>query len=233
MMNNIQVNPVAGNTINAPSGYNLPLGGNLTGSGTLTNLVAANVLLSGNNAGFAGTYVNTTGNTFLASPAAGSAAASWVLNSGILANVSSGTVTIGLGALSAAAAAAELGNNDVSGGQVTYSIGELNSSTVYSGTIVDTVNAGGTTAIAVVGGSLALTGNNSYSGGTTLSNGTIVAGSTTALGSGLLTLNGGTLQAAYAGGGSTPDLMNNILVNAVAGNTISAPAATTCRWAAI
>ena len=79
---------------------------------------------------------------------------------------------------------------------MTYSIGALNSSTVYSGTIVDTVNAGGTTAIAVVGGSLALTGNNGYAAVRRSPTAPDRRRSTDSLGSGLLTLNGGTLQGA-------------------------------------
>ena len=64
LMNNILVNAVAGNTISTTSGNNMPLGGNLTGSGTLTKIGGYSVFLAGNNGGFSGTYINASNTMF-------------------------------------------------------------------------------------------------------------------------------------------------------------------------
>ena len=49
-----------------PTGNNLrPLAANLVGSGTLSKIGGNSVVLSGNNSGFTGTYINQASNTFL------------------------------------------------------------------------------------------------------------------------------------------------------------------------
>ncbi len=58
------------------------------------------------------------------------------------------------------------------------------------------------------GGTLTLSGVNTYAGGTTLTAGTLAAGNDSALGTGTLTLNGGTLQAS----GAARTLANNLTV---------------------
>ena len=89
---------------------------------------------------------------------------------------------------------------------MTYTIGALNSNTTYSGTIVDSVGGGGTTAITKTGsGSLWLNGANTNSGLTTLSGGTLGLGNSLALQNSTLndssgTLSFGTLTAATLGG---------------------------------
>ena len=186
IMNNIQINPVAGNAFDA-HGYNMVLGGNLTGSGTVSKVGGYSLFLSGSNAGFTGTYLNTTSNTFFGSAAAGSPNAAWVIAGGNLANTTTGTLTIDLGSLSGNGT---LGNN-VGGSAVTYQIGDLNTDSVFSGTIVDSVGGGGTTAIIKTGpGMLTLSGNNGYTGGTTVNNGTLVLNAA----SGVYSYTGGTIN---------------------------------------
>ena len=188
--NNILVNAVAGNALGTAS-YNLPLGGNLSGSGTLAKWGSQSVFLSGSNAGFTGTYVNNAGNTFFASGGtAASAAATWVVNGGNLANTLSGADDRP-GALSGSGG--QVGNN-VGSSQVTYSIGGLNANSTYSGTIVDSIAGGGTTAISVTGsGMLALAGANTFSGGATVGSGTLTLAGQNALQNSTLTMNGGGL----------------------------------------
>ena len=197
IMNNLQVGPAAGSAINAPSGYNLALGGNLTGSGTLTKIGAYSVCLSGNNAAFSGTYINSASNTFFASgSSAASDAASWVLNSGDLANTLTGAQAISLGSLSGAGG--KLGNN-VGSSLVTYTVGDLGANTTFSGSIVDSVGGGGTTALVKGGGGmLSLNNLSTYTGGTTVSGGTLSLGVDVGNGTGTLaagipiTVNAGT-----------------------------------------
>ncbi len=190
--NNILVTATASSTLNAPSGQNLPLSGNLTGSGTLTKTGGYSVFLAGNNGGFSGTYVNNVSNTMLVGSGAGSAVASWVVNGGNLCNTAAGTQAISLGALSGSGG--DLGNNDPSNGQVTYRVGALNTSTTFSGSIVNSVGGGGTTVLVKTGsGTLALTGANSYSGGTQI-NGGVLTFASGSLPVSNISFGGGTLQ---------------------------------------
>jgi autotransporter-associated beta strand protein len=67
----------------------------------------------------------------------------------------------------------------------------------------------GTSTLAKTGtGTLTLSGNNTYSGGTTLTSGTLALGHNSALGTGTLTINGGTIQA--SGGSRT--IANNVTI---------------------
>jgi fibronectin-binding autotransporter adhesin len=72
--------------------------------------------------------------------------------------------------------------------------GAINLTKVNSGAIAFSGDLTHFGAVTVSGGTLILSGNNSYAGGTTISGGTLQAGSDTALGTGTLTLNGGTLS---------------------------------------
>ena len=165
-MNSIQINPVAGNTFNTPGGYNMVLGGNLLGSGTVTKTGAFSLWLTGSNAGFSGTFLNAQSNTFLEGSNTGSPAASWI-DSGMLANYLTGPQTISLGALSGGGVL----NNAASSSVATFSIGALGLNSTFSGAIQD---AAGQTAIVKTGtGWLTLSGTNTYSAGTSVSAGTL------------------------------------------------------------
>ncbi len=169
--NRIQINAVPGNTLNAPTNYNLDLSGNLIGSGTVTKTGAYSVDLSGNNGAFAGTYINAASNTYFSGPNAGSALAAWMLFGGNLVSAVTGSQGISLGALQGTSGQLA---SDTGGSGVTFTIGDLGTSTTFSGTIVDAYGGSGTTAVVKTGsGMLTLGGLNTYSGGTTINGGTL------------------------------------------------------------
>jgi autotransporter-associated beta strand protein len=161
-----------GNVFNAPSGFNFALNGNLTGSGTASVAGQWAVGLGGDNSGFTGTWINgslgSDNLTRFDTANSGSASASWVLNGGRMVNANNSSPTISLGSLSGTGGI--LSNN--TSGQVTYSIGALNTDTTFSGQIVNEWGGGGTTAITKVGsGSLTLSGGLSYTGATVVNGG--------------------------------------------------------------
>jgi autotransporter-associated beta strand protein len=115
---------------------------------------------------------------------------------------------------------ASLGGNadsvlDLDGAALTVSGGASGTSTTFAGVIQDSAG-GGTLALNEAGGTLVLSGANTYGGGTTLTAGTLGVTNNASLGTGAVTLNGGTLQtqgaltdfanAVALGGGATLDL---------------------------
>jgi fibronectin-binding autotransporter adhesin len=95
----------------------------------------------------------------------------------------------------------------------TLTVGAGNASSTFSGSIVN--NSGTMTLVKTGTGTLTLSGATStYTGGTTISGGTIAVTNSGALGTGAVTLNGGTLN-------TSVNLTNNIVLNNVAGNTIA------------
>lgn len=183
-------------TINAVTGGNITFNGNITGSGAITKTGGYSFFLAGDNSGFTGSVTNNESNVFLNSATAGSADAAFTLNAGNLANTTAGTVTQHLGSL--AGTGGNLGNN-IAGSAVTFSVGENDSSTAFSGNIVDTVGGGGTTAIKKVGtGTFTFAGAATHSDGTTVEAGTLlVSGSI----SGAITVKSGAVLG--GSGGST------------------------------
>ena len=124
--------------------------------------------------------------------------ASFVLNAGgTLALLCTGpSATRTLGSLA--------GNGTVQGGYgnhtTTIQVGSLNASTLFSGSIIDnTGGGGGHAALTVIGGTLALSGANTYSGITTLSNGTLCVNGPTALSTNTLMILGGMLDNTSSG----------------------------------
>jgi fibronectin-binding autotransporter adhesin len=217
-------NPVqidgSNSVFDAPIGSNLQLNGNLTGSGSASTAGQWAAILGGNNSGFTGVWTNGSENpnnlTSFATADSGSASAEWLLLAGRMVNATSGTTTIHLGSL--------IGNGGIlsnnTSGQVTFSVGALDTDATFSGSIQNEWGGGGTTAIIKVGvGQWTLGGNNNYSGGTTLSGGTIIAANNSALGTGTLVMNGGSLRA----GVSTTTTLANALQIDGSGNVFNAP----------
>jgi autotransporter-associated beta strand protein len=177
----------------------LTLNGNISGSGTLycTNGAGgqAVVNLGGDNSGFTGTFEEcnsgtTTMTTYFTSPNAGSANATWQIDSGTLAADVSGAQTIHLGALSGSGGVL---TNAMAGSTVTFEVGGKNQSSEFDGVIQ---NGSGAVALTKLGaGTLTLTGASTYSGATTIQNGTLaLAGGDDRLPVGTTVVNGGVLQ---------------------------------------
>ena len=158
----IAINSGATVVANAEVGVaNVTLGGNLTGSGTLTKTGGWSLLLGGDNSGFSGTINANVSNILFTADSAGSAAADWVLSSGAnVVNFMTGTGhTIKLGSL--AGTGGYLGGGNASGAAATFEIGGNGKSTTFSGSIVNTPPGwgGGTVALTKVGaGSLIFLG---------------------------------------------------------------------------
>ena len=158
---------------------NFSMASQIIGTGGIINNNSGTTTLSGTNTYSGGTTV--------------SAGTLVVTNSGNL-----GAIT---GALTASGGTLDLGNTSQQVGATTISGG-----TVSNGTLTGSSYAGqsGTVAAILAGGSsvltksttgiLTLSGTNTYGGGTVLNNGTLVANNDSALGSGLLTMAGGTLS---------------------------------------
>jgi|GEM_PF-1318238 len=231
-----RLSTVGTTTITSPGSVNLNHNdqtfANLQGTGTLTDIGALAVnagTFSGVISGTGSLTKNTTGTLTLSGANTYSGGAT--LNAGTLVAGSdtalgSGLLTINGGTLQASgtrtlANTVNVGGNftiaggstanltlsgpvDLLGGSRTLTVSSTNPTT-----LAGIISNG---ALAKAGtGTLTLTEANTYSGGTTLTAGNLVAGHDSALGSGALTLGGGTLQ---AGGASPLTLANDITVTA-------------------
>lgn len=98
----------------------------------------------------------------------------------------------------------------------TLTVGNASSFASFSGTIT---NSNGALALTKTGNNvLVLTGDNGHAGGTRINNGTLQIGGPSVLGSGTLTLNGGTLSS----DGATPRTITNA-ISVLANSTIGSP----------
>ncbi len=159
--------------LNANSG-NIVLNGNLTGTGTLVKQGANSVFLGGDNSGFSGVFHHAAVNTFFSAASAGSAAASWVVDTGTLSSRIAADATIQLGSL--AGVGGQLGNEQDFNYELNFSIGNNDASTLYNGVIRNNLNnvGNGIVSLTKVGtGTLTLTRPQTYSGATVISNGTL------------------------------------------------------------
>ncbi len=161
------------------NGSNSTLSGNITGTGGLNKNGLGTLTLSGSNSYSGFTDINA-GTLALGSSTA--------LSSNFTAvTIASGAV-LGLGGYNAT-----IGSLNGSGG-VSLGSGSLTDGGNNTGASFGGVISGTGTFVKVGSAALTLTGTNTYSGGTTLSNGTLSVGNDNNLGTGTLTLNGGTLQ---------------------------------------
>lgn len=130
--------------------------------------------LGGNNSALIAT-ITVNGTINLTSSNGGSAASTWTLNGGTLSySPTSGGAgkTIALGALSGTSGTLTNSGSAGSSDLITFSIGALGSSTTFGGTITDS-SSGDKTAISLIGGTLTLTGANTYSGATNVTGSTL------------------------------------------------------------
>src|ERR1039458_4414464 len=190
------------------SGNNGTLGGNVTGSGTITiqnsSGTSLSDILTGDWSGFTGTlnYNASVGirtiNLF-AQAASGTFVATnsiWNITSpsntgSRLSAGNAGTTNILLGALSGPSGYLD-DNNFGAGNLLTFYIGYLNTNTTFGGIIEN--QYAGTTALTKVGtGTLTLTGVNTYTGNTTVSNGMLLVTTVSAAKGNYAVVNGATL----------------------------------------
>lgn len=162
-----------------------------SGPGSIVKTGSNTVILSGTNT-YSGTTTINAGEIVLGNALA-------LQNSTVVLNTSNGLDLNGhdatLGGLS--------GSGNLALGAQTISVGSNDESSTYSGIL------SGTGGLAKQGtGTLTLEGANTYSGGTTINAGTLSAASDDALGSGTITLDGGTL-ALTASTTLSPDLTVN------------------------
>ncbi|MGO9112170.1 MAG: autotransporter-associated beta strand repeat-containing protein, partial [Thermoguttaceae bacterium] len=152
--------------------YTLSGSGSITGPTGLTKMGAAAVVLANSNGN------QYTGATAINGGALVLGSANAVQNSTVSVNVNNGlgfapgVVTFNAGAISGAGA---LALADTNGGAVTLSVGGNGASTTYSGAI------SGPGGLTTAGGTMLLTGNNSYSGLTTLTAGAVQLGNANAV----------------------------------------------------
>ena len=175
----------------------------ITGSSGFTLTGGNFTVITGDLTGLSG-IVNVNGRLNLASTVTGSQLQAWSIGSGgtLTTNNQTSGSTLQLGSLSGVGTL-RTGNtgSPALGGTDIFQIGALNTSTTFSGTIIDFTSGGGTSlsAITKVGtGTLTLTGTgNTYSGGTNINAGTLAVSQNNGLGTGGISFTGSsTLQAA-------------------------------------
>ena len=216
--NTLTLSATIGNAINAVSATLVNLGGNtlngaISGSGTLFGYTTGTATFNGAMTNFSGTLslANSTGTVRFNSGNSGSANATFDLgsNTAKLQTVN-GNQTVQLGALlggtktvlSGAGSAANL-TTYVIGGNMT------NDTTIFPGTISDAT--GKTAIVKTGGGTLTLSGTNTYTGPTSVSNGTLLVSGK--LGSTPVTVSSGAM---LAGGGSIGGNVTNLSGSVIA-----------------
>ena len=204
------VNTYGGNTTISGTGSGLTIGG----SGSLgSGSYAGNIDLG---SGTTFTYASTAAQTL--SGLISDSGALVQNGSGTLTlthvNTYSGATTIGIGATLAITGTGSLGSGSYAG-NITDN-GALAMSSSANQTLSGLISGSTGSLSYTGGGTLTLSGNNSYGGGTTLT-GTLVLNNGSGLGTGTVTLSGGTLQSNTS---SPATLTNNIVVSPSTSNTI-------------
>jgi uncharacterized repeat protein (TIGR01451 family) len=172
--------------------YNVTVNGTISGAGEIDYSTGSGnqFTLTGDDSGFTGIFWQNYGTTYLTSPSAGSASATWWIDGGTFAaNVSNNPTNqpIELGALVGGG-----GTLTNVGSAVTFEIGgnNTNPSTEFDGIIKDG-SGSATVALTKIGaGRLTLAGANTYSGVTTIASGALEIANASAVNT-LLTNAGG------------------------------------------
>lgn len=164
--------------------------GVLTGTGAF-NVTGGQVLLGGTSSYTGATTISGPGVVFAGSTTGLSSSSAFAVGSGATLDLGGFSNTIGSLA-DIGGAGGSISNTSVSGAAATLTTGGDNSSTSYAGTIND---GNGALALVKVGtGTMILANANGYSGGTTISGSTIQVTDAASLGTGAVTLDGGTYK---------------------------------------
>ncbi|SKC01495.1 outer membrane autotransporter barrel domain-containing protein [Bosea thiooxidans] len=182
----------------------------------------ANTTASGGVNGGAGTWTSFGTNW---TTSTGSANMGWGGSVGVFAGSAGGTVAVSgaqrFDTLQFSANGYELSGGTLGIAPASGTFGTFNVDAGVSASIASTIADGGGTSIEKVGGgTLTLTGFNTYSGGTKISQGTLAIEGIQPLGTGTVTLNGGTLRMADCGCGSAA--LSNAFAIGAAGGTLDA-----------
>ena len=207
-----------GGSIEGGAGTQLHIAGNISGSAPLglsATFNGSGLRLEGDNSGYTGTATVTGANTRLGSSTAGSANAAWQIEGNLQTDVANSDTTFHLGSLSGSGNISGHSNNS-STTVSTISVGALNTSTTFSGTIVDQALNDATTgnsdsaannqlALTKIGtGALTLTGDSTYTGVTTVSAGMLIVNGDNSAATGNVTVaSGATLGGTGTVGGAT------------------------------
>ncbi len=173
----------------------LTVNASVSGGGGLTASGSGTIVLGGSNTFSGGLSIDAGVLLQIANTAALNPAAPDVVNftfgsTGVL-QLNGNSVAVG--GLNASNAGAPVVMNSNSGA-ATLTVNATGAS-VYAGSIQDGLGGGALSLVKSGSGTQNLAGSDSYSGGTTLSAGNLTLSNTAALGSGLLTITGGTLEA--------------------------------------
>jgi autotransporter-associated beta strand protein len=179
-------------------------------TGAINSTITGNggtITLWNDDSGLSGT-INNSG-TFkmrFGSNASASAAVAWALNNAAAYYEIYGAATsINLGSLSGASGI--LRNSNTNNQPATATIGSLNTSTTFGGTIIDNTSTMGVTKVG--SGTLTLTGANSFSGGLNVMNGTVLLqGAAASAGSGSITVQPGASFGGNGGAGGSVTVMS-------------------------
>jgi len=221
---------VAGTSTFDVAGKNTRLNGNIDGSAALTVANtggAATLTFAGDNSGYGGTVTVNNGTAVnFASGNAGSAGAAWVFNDAtsdrVRINLASGG-TINFGSI---AGSGQI-QNDTASTTSTLSVGALNTSTTFSGTMKNGASNTGILALTKVGsGTLTLSGANTYTGDTVISAGTLALASSGSIASAVIKNNATLDVSAVSGGFSVASGQTLMGTGTVIGATTIASGAT-------
>ena len=212
------------------SGGNTTLAGNLSGSGTITQSagpggLAHTVIFGGTNSGFTGSFTqDSSGNnrTSFTTTNSGSAGAAWkfdnAVDGGFVFGFGSGTISFG-----SLSGGGRSRNNST--GNITLRVGDLGTSTTFSGQLKDNGAGKNLSLLKVGAGTLTLSGVNGLSGGVTVSNGavlfapggSIASAAAVAINSGAslimsnTTLGGQTFSGGLSGAGTITQASTNLM----------------------
>jgi autotransporter-associated beta strand protein len=188
-------------TLTIAGNDNTTVGGAIAGANTISLVKSGNgtLALGGNNTFTGGVTINA-GTVLVANSAALNSSAP---NAVVFGAASTGVLSLNGRSISLSGLAtnASPGTPFVQNASAAAAILTINNSAAntFAGNLVDGTGGGALSLVKNGGGTLTLSGQNTYSGGTTVGGGTLVSATTGSLGTGPLTLNAGNLRVSAVG----------------------------------